>query len=106
MTYVDYKQLSPMQKFTYKLKKFFTSIPKAIGSFFKTIGLGIVHFFVAVGRGFKNYGTTFVKGDWATKLSYVIFGFGDLHKGKTYKGILYMLVEALFIFFMVIFGSQ
>ncbi len=44
MTYVDYKQLSPMQKFTYKLKKFFTSIPKAIGSFFKTIGLGIAHF--------------------------------------------------------------
>ncbi len=106
MTYVDYKQLSPMQKFTYKLKKFFTSIPKAIGSFFKTIGLGIAHFVMGIIKGFKNYGTTFVKGDWATKLSYVIFGFGDLHKGKTYKGILYMLVEALYIVFMIVFGAD
>ena len=103
MTYVDYKQLSPMQKFTYKLKKFFTSIPKAIGSFFKTIGLGIAHFVMGIIKGFKNYGTTFVKGDWATKLSYVIFGFGDLHKGKTYKGILYMLVQLSML--LLLFGT-
>ncbi len=106
MTYVEYKQLSPMQKFAYNFKKFFKNLPKAVGGFFKTIGLAIAKFFIGIGKGFKNYGTTFVKGDWATKLSYVIFGFGDLHKGKTYKGILYMLVEALYIVFMVMFGGE
>ncbi len=106
MTFVDYQQLSPMQKFGYRLKMFFKNLPGAFGRFFKAIGRGIVNFFKAIVTGFKNYGTTFVKGDWATKLSYVIFGFGDLHKGKIYKGILYFLVEVLYIVFMIVFGAD
>ena len=106
MTYVEYKMLNPMQKFGYKAKKFLVSVPKAIGRFFKAIGLGIVNFFKAFAKGIKNYGSTFVKGDWATKLSYLIFGIGDLSKGKIYKGILYFLVEVFYIFYMVSFGGQ
>ena len=106
MTYVEYKQLNPFQKFAYNFKKFFKNLPGAVGRFFKTIGLAIVHFFVGIGKGFKNYGTTFVKGDWATKLSYIIFGFGDFHKGKYYKGILYFLVEVLYALFMIFFGGS
>ena len=106
MTYVEYKQLNPFQRFAYNFKKFFKNLPRAVGRFFKAIGLAIVHFFVGIGKGFKNYGVTFVKGDWATKLSYVIFGFGDLHKGKYYKGILYFLVECLYVLFLVFFGAE
>ena len=106
MTYVEYKQLGPMQKFAYNFKKFFKNLPGAIGRFFKAIGKAIVHFFVGIGKGFKNYGVTFVKGDWATKLSYVIFGLGCLHKKKYYKGILYFLVEVLYILFLVFFGAE
>ncbi len=106
MTYVEYKQLNPFQRFAFNFKKFFKNLPGAIGRFFKTIGLAIVHFFVGIGKGFKNYGVTFVKGDWATKLSYVIFGFGSFHKGKRYKGILYFLVEVLYIVFLIVFGAE
>ena len=106
MTYVEYKQLNPFQRFAYNFKKFFKNLPRAVGRFFKAIGLAIVHFFVGIGKGFKNYGVTFVKGDWATKLSYVIFGFGDLHKGKYYKGILYFLVECLYVLFLIFFGAE
>ena len=69
MTFVEYKQLNPFQKFGYNFKKFFVNLPGAIGRFFKALGRGIVNFFKAIGRGFANYGKTFVKGDWATKLS-------------------------------------
>ena len=106
MTYVEYKQLNPFQKFGYKFSKFFVNIPGALGRFFKGLGMGIVNFFKAIGKGFANYGTTFVKGDWATKLSYLIFGVGDLHKGKYYKGILFLLTEVLYILYMVFFGWQ
>lgn len=106
MTFVEYKMLNPFQRFAYNFKKFFKSIPKAIGNFFKAIGRGIVGFFKAIGNGFKNYGTTFAKGDWATKLSYLIFGVGDLHKGKYYKGILYFLAELFYIFYIIFFGWQ
>ena len=105
MTYVEYKQLSPMQKFAYNFKKFFKNLPGAVARFFKGIGLAIVHFFVGIGKGFVNYGVTFVKGDWATKISYVIFGFGDFQKGKYYKGILYCAVEVIYILYMVLFGG-
>ena len=82
--------LNPFQRFAYKFKKFIKAIPGAIGRFFKAIGRFFVKLFTGIGKGFKNYGTTFAKGDWATKLSYLIFGVGDLHKGKIYKGILYL----------------
>lgn len=104
MTYVEYKQLNPFQRFAFNFKKFFLNIPHAIAKFFCAIGRGIVKFFVGIGNGFKNYGTTFVKGDWATKLSYLIFGAGDISKGKYYKGILFLLSEILYILYMVFFG--
>ncbi len=106
MTFVEYKMLNPFQRFAYKFKKFFKAIPGAIGRFFKAIGRFFVKLFTGIGKGFKNYGTTFVKGDWATKLSYLIFGVGDLHKGKIYKGILYFLAEVLYILYIVFFGWQ
>ena len=104
MTFVEYKQLSPLQRFAYNFKKVFKNIPGAIGRFFKACGTGIVKFFVGIGKGFKNYGVTFVKGDWATKLSYLIFGVGDLHKGKYYKCILFFLSEVLYALYMLFFG--
>lgn len=104
MTYVEYKQLNPFQRFAHNFKKFIVSIPHGLASFFKAIGRGIVGFFKAIGKGFKNYGVTFVKGDWATKLSYLIFGIGDIHKGKYYKGILYFLSEVFYILYMIFFG--
>lgn len=104
MTFVEYKQLNPFQRFAYNFKKFILNIPHAVASFFKAIGRAIVKFFTGVGKGFANYGKTFVKGDWATKLSYLIFGVGDLHKGKYYKGILFFLSEVLYILYMVFFG--
>ena len=104
MTYVEYKQLNPFQRFAHNFKKFIVSIPRSIANFFKAIGKAIVSFFVGIGKGFKNYGVTFVKGDWATKLSYLIFGIGDIHKGKYYKGILFFLTEVLYVLYMIFFG--
>lgn len=104
MTYVEYKQLNPFQRFAHNFKRGLFNAPKKIANFFKGIVMAIVNFFVGIGKGFANYGTTFVKGDWATKLSYLIFGIGDIHKGKYYKGILYFLAEVLYILYMVFFG--
>ena len=106
MTYVEYKMLNPFQRFGYNFKKVLVSIPRAVGNFFKAIGRGFVKLFTGIGKGFKNYGTTFAKGDWATKLSYLIFGVGDLHKGKYYKGILFLLAEIFYVLYIALFGWQ
>ncbi|MBQ6153537.1 MAG: sugar ABC transporter permease [Ruminococcus sp.] len=104
MKYIDYVQLNPFQKFGYNFTKFFKNLPGnlkkfflAIGNFFKKLGIGI-------GKGFAGYFTRFARGDWATKLSYIIMGVGNAAKGQIIKGLLFLAIEIGYIFFMVSFG--
>ncbi len=106
MKYIDYVQLNPFQKIGYNLKTFFVALPgnivkffKAIGNFFKKLGIGI-------GKGVSGYFSRFVKGDWATKLSYIIMGFGNMMKGQIIKGAIFLLTEVAFIAFMIFFGAD
>ena len=102
---LEYLKLSKFQKFLYKFLSFFAAIPRAlkncvfaIGRFFKKIGLGIV-------SEIKDLVSTFVKGDWKTKTSYVIMGFGSFARGQILRGILFFLFEAVFIGYMVLTGG-
>ena len=51
MTFVEYKQLNPFQRFAYNFKKFICNVPHAVANFFKALGRGIVKFFVGIGKG-------------------------------------------------------
>ncbi len=104
MRYIDYMQLNPFQKFGYNFAKFFKKLPSNLARFFKFIGRAILSFFVGIGKGFANYGKRFVKGDAGVKLSYLIFGFGNIVKGQVIKGLIFLLLEAAYICYMVFFG--
>ena len=99
---LEYLKLSKSQAFLYNLMLFFCAIPawlKKVGQkilgFFKTCGLAIKNEFVDIG-------TTFSKGNWAVKLSFFIFGFGNLFYGQVMRGILFLLFEVIFIAYMII----
>lgn len=106
MKYIDYVQLSPLEKFTHKLSSFFTNLPKHIGNFFSAIG----RFFVRLGKGivngFSNYGTRFSKGDGATKLSYLVMGSSNIVRGQYIKGGIMLLLEVLYFLFLFTFGFK
>ncbi len=104
MNFIEYVQLNPFQKFWYKLKMFFVNLPKNLGKFFKFIGMKIAAFFIGIGHAFKFYGTSFVKGDWSTKISYAIMGFGIMVKGQIIKGIVFLAVEVAYFAFMIGFA--
>lgn len=102
LTDLQYLKLSWIEKFGYKLKIFFLSIPawfarlgKKIGLFFKKLGLGFWNMLVDIGRTFKL-------GNWATKLSFLIMGFGNFYFGQIGRGILFLLFEAVFIAYMCV----
>ena len=104
MKYIDYVQLNPFQKFWYNLKKIIKALPSnlkkffcAIGRFFKRLGVGFA-------KGVAGYFTRFFKGDWATKISYIIMGFGNIVRGQIVKGFIFLAAEVAFIFFMIGFG--
>lgn len=54
------------------------------------------------GIGFLRY---FVKGDALTKLSFFLMGAGCLFRGQVVKGLLYLAVQAAYIYYMVTFGA-
>ena len=99
---LDFLKLNKWQAFWYKLGLFFCAIPL----FFKKLGLAIVGFFKNCGIGIKNefvdIGSTFSQGNWAVKLSFLIFGFGNFYYGQIMRGILFLLFEIIFFAYMFI----
>ena len=63
-------------------------------------------FLDAVKTGFKEIGVTFVEGDFKTRLSYLIFGFGPILRGQILIGAALLLLEVLFFWYMAGFGWQ
>ena len=93
MKYIDYMRLNPFQRFWYNLSNFFKAIPGAVKKFFVAIGTFFVKFFKGIGTGVSGYVSRFIKGDWATKLSYIFMGFGNMVKGQLIKGLLFFVIE-------------
>ncbi len=62
------------------------------------------NFFRAVGGNLKDIGVTFAEGDWKTRVSYLVMGFGPLMRGQFVKGCAFLLAELAFILYMVQFG--
>ena len=99
---LEYLKLSKWKKFVYRFLSFFASIPlkiwngiKGIGRFFANIGIGIAN-------ECKDIVQTFIKGDWKTRLSYPIMGFGSLARGQILRGLMFLLFEIVFIVYLVI----
>ncbi len=66
----------------------------------------IKSFFNWLGNDIKDIGVTFKEGDFKTRLSYLIFGFGPILRKSFAKGIAYLAVEVLFFVYMFQFGWQ
>ncbi len=58
------------------------------------------------GNNVKIIGLAFAKGDWKTRISYIIMGAGQILRGQIVKGLAYLAAEVLFILYMVQFGWQ
>ena len=104
LTDLEYLRLNKFRRFWHKFISFFVAIPgflwgvlKTIGSFFKNIALKFV-------ECLKYVGETFVRGDWKTKTSYVIMGFGSFARGQILRGFLFLALEAAYILFMITTG--
>ncbi|MHC1786601.1 MAG: carbohydrate ABC transporter permease [Christensenellales bacterium] len=54
----------------------------------------------------KELYQTFRDGDGATRLSFLVMGFGCLRRGQIVKGLLYLAAQALFIWFIIAFAWQ
>ena len=63
-------------------------------------------FFNGLGNDLKEIGLTFTEGDWKTKVSFLIMGFGPIMRKQFLRGIAYLAIEVLFVLYMVCFGAH
>ena len=104
MNDLDYLRKSKPQKRMHNAAKFFRGIPKAL------LGLlmGILNFFkgvfTGIGKGLKDIVMTYVHGDWKTKVSYTVMGFGSLMRGQWLRGLLFFVFQTVFNLYLWFFG--
>ena len=104
MNYIDYASLSPMSKFGFRFVGFFRRLPKSIVNILKTAGRAAKKLFLALAALVRNYFSTFAKGDFATKASYLVMGAGCFFRGQIIKGLIFLFIQASFIVYMISFG--
>ncbi|MBP5177242.1 MAG: sugar ABC transporter permease, partial [Clostridia bacterium] len=92
-----------------KKDNFFLRFFKSVGDWFVGIGLAIAGFFKSipskVSGFFKKYAHIFKNGDLGVRLSFLIMGSGAFARKQFAKGITYLFIQLLFVFYMVFNGA-
>ena len=103
---LEYLKLSKWNRFLYTLLCLIVGIPrgiwngvKSIGKFFAKLGIRVKDEFVDIFLTFKN-------GDWKTRISYFVMGFGNIARGQVLRGLLFLLMEVVFIVYMAVAGVK
>ena len=65
----------------------------------------IADFFKWLGNDIKDIGITFAKGDWKTRISFLIMGFGSLLRGAWLRGVAFLGIQLAYIWYMVKAGA-
>ena len=89
---LEYLKLNKFRRFWYNFLMFLFAIPVS----FANVGKGIGRFFVGLGLSIKDGALdifrTFKEGNWAVKLSFLIFGMGNLYYGQILRGLFFLLL--------------
>ena len=103
---LGYYRMTPFQRIIHKISQFFKNFGRGFVGFFARIFHAIIGFFVSIGRGFKEFGQNFWYGDALTKSSHLVMGLSHLFRGQIVRGVIYLLLEAAFVLYMVFFGGN
>ena len=97
-----YLKLNKFQRFWYNFLMFLAAIPRWFVGLCKRIGRAVADFFFDIKDGILDIGRTFKQGNWAVKLSFLIFGMGNLYYGQIMRGLFFLLFEVIFIVYMIL----
>lgn len=102
---LDFLRLNKFQVFLYKIIHLFKNIPGWLLKIFKTIKQFFSDLFFNIKNDIVDCINIFKNGDYKTKLSFFLMGFGHISRGQILKGILFLLFEIVFIAYMFICGG-
>ncbi len=105
MTTIEYLSLPLHKRILHRILSFLISIPVGIYNFFK---VKFVSFFVKIWKIFSgffiNLFHNFIDGDWKTKSSFIVMGFGLVFRKSFVRGLLYFIFQVAFVIFAIFIG--
>lgn len=104
MVDLEYLKKSPLEKFGFNFINFFKRLPSAFAAFFKAIPKKLRKIWLAFIGIFVNVFTAAKNGDWKTRTSFAVMGFGFFFRKQYLRGVLYLVFELMFFLYMVFFG--
>ena len=104
MADLEYLRLSKGRRVMYRLRKKLLGLPgKAAGGLMK-LAKGAGRLVKKIGSESTDIINTFVRGDWKTRVSFFIMGFGSLARGQFLRGLLFFIFQIVFLLYMLFFG--
>ncbi|MCH5164887.1 MAG: sugar ABC transporter permease [Clostridiales bacterium] len=94
-------------RLVYAIWSYIQGVGLMLWSVIKAIPFKIWGFLCAIGRCFQGLWLRFKNGDWRTRISYLVMGFGSFSRGpkQFLKGFLMLAVEVFYILFMIFLGG-
>ena len=105
MNDLDYLRLSKPQKLLHNLKTLILSLPQKLLGLLKGFVMFFVNIFKGVGKLLYDLVMTYIHGDWKTKVSYTVMGFGSCARGQWLRGILFFVFQTVFNLYVWFFGA-
>lgn len=102
---LEYLSMSKPRRAWYKFYSFILNIPIYIGRFVCNIPKAIWKLLQKIGAWFMGVFDAFRYGNWKTRLSAVIWGFGCFAYNQMGRGFIYLFYEILFVLYIVFFGA-
>lgn len=105
MDYIDFTQLHPLRKAIVGARNGIIAFPKNAKEFVFSIGRGILGVFRWIGELLLEIAYALIKGDFRTRTSFFIMGFGNASRGQYCRGFLFFVSQLAYVFYMIFFGS-
>lgn len=103
---LEYLSMPKFNRFFVKFGRFFLNIPFAVWSFLKQIPVFFLGLFKKIGGWFSTFVEALRYGNYKTRLSALLWGFGCFCYGQIGRGLLLAVYEVAFVCFMVFFGAK
>lgn len=104
MTTIKYLSLNKFERFLVKFGGFFKGIGKGLARFFKSLPAKFGHIGRKLAGPFLVIGDAWKRGSWGVRTNFLLMGFYQLTHHQIARGILYLLFEGVFIWFLAATG--
>ena len=101
MTTIQYLSLTKFERFLVKFGEFFRGIGKGFVNFFKAIPNKLLRLWHKICSPFVTLYDSFKKGSWGVRTNFLVMGFYQLTHHQIIRGVLYLVFEVVFIWFMI-----